>query len=264
MLDVDLLAGPMRDMTGSGDEVEAARSALRDARRVLVLTGAGVSAESGIPTFRGEDGWWKRRDPMELATPEAFGREPDEVWAWYDYRRRLIADAEPNAAHRALAGWAGDGREVRIITQNVDDLHERAGSDDVIHIHGSIWRVRCTGCGAVYEDRRAPLPELPPTCDRCGDHPVRPDVVWFGESLPAAELRRVQAVFDRGAIDLALVIGTEAVFGYIRQWAELARRAGAMLVEVNPSRTGLSGIVDLRMAGKAGEVLGGLGDGDAP
>lgn len=237
---------------GGSGAAGAVRDRLRSARRVLALTGAGVSAESGIPTFRGRDGWWRREDPSRLATQEAFDRDPSYVWEWYEYRRGLIAKAEPNAGHRALAAWASD-RTVLVATQNVDDLHERAGSTEVTHIHGSIWRVRCQRCGRETENRDHPLPERPPRCRDCGGR-LRPAVVWFGELLPAAPIHRVESFLD-GGVDVAFVIGTEASFGYIQGFARAARRAGAFLVEVNPSRTVLSGVVDVRLAGPAGTVL---------
>lgn len=234
--------------------LERVGARLADARRVLVLTGAGISAESGIPTFRGQDGWWRREDPKELATWAAFDRDPSHVWEWYEYRRGLVRGADPNAGHRAVAGWEAAGREVLVATQNVDDLHERAGSGDVVHIHGSIWRVRCVGCGREAERREHPLPERPPRCG-CGEL-LRPAVVWFGEMLPAAPIRRIES-FLAGGVDLAFVIGTEASFGYIQGFARAARETG-LLVEVNPSRTVLSDAVDVRLEGPAGEVLPGL------
>lgn len=228
---------------------------LEDGARVLALTGAGISAESGIPTFRGKDGWWRREDPTKLATQSAFDRDPSHVWEWYEYRRGLIAGAEPNAGHRALAEWES-GLDVLVATQNVDDLHERAGSRRVTHIHGSIWRVRCQRCGRESEHRCHPLPERPPRCEACGGL-ERPAVVWFGEMLPADPLRRVES-FIRDGVDVTLVVGTEASFGYIQGCALAARQAGALLVEVNPSRTVLSDAVDIRLAGPAGAVLPGL------
>lgn len=241
------------DSTGARDGLAAVRGRLRAARRVLAITGAGISAESGIPTFRGEDGWWRREDPTRLATQEAFDRDPAHVWEWYEYRRGLISAAEPNPGHRALAAWEAAGKEVLVASQNVDDLHERAGSRNVVHLHGSIWRVSCEGCGARYEHRAHPLPERPPRCKACGGR-MRPAVVWFGERLPANPLRRVEAFLAR-APDLALVIGTEASFGYIQGFARAAGRAGAMLVEVNTSRTVLSDHTDIRLVGPAGEIL---------
>ena len=229
---------------------------LSAAGRVLVLTGAGISAESGIPTFRGRDGWWRREDPTKLATPGAFEADPSHVWEWYEYRRGLIAGASPNAGHEAVASWEGAGREVLVATQNVDDLHERAGSGRVVHVHGSIWRVRCfRACERgreAAEDRRHPLPERPPRC-ACGEA-LRPDVVWFGEMLPSGPMSAVES-FIREGVDVALVVGTEASFGYIQRWALLARESGALLVEVNPSRTVLSAAVDVRLAAPAGEAL---------
>jgi NAD-dependent deacetylase len=234
-------------------------AALSTARRILALTGAGISAESGIPTFRGKDGWWRKEDPTRLATQHAFDRDPAYVWEWYQYRRGLVAEAAPNPGHRALAameeaGTGGDaGREVLVATQNVDDLHERGGSSEVAHIHGSIWRVRCEGCRRETHDATCPFPSLPPRCEAC-DGLLRPAVVWFGEMLPTAPLGRAEA-FIRGGVDLALVVGTEATFGYIQGLALAARRAGALLVEVNPDRTVLSDAVDVRLQGAAGQLL---------
>ncbi len=231
---------------------------LASARRVLAITGAGISAESGIPTFRGKDGWWRKEDPTKLATQAAFDRDPSYVWEWYEYRRGLVGEADPNAGHTALAAWEAAGREVLVATQNVDDLHERAGSRDVAHIHGSIWRVRCQGCGRERRESRHPLPERPPRCEGCGGL-ERPAVVWFGEMLPSEPIRRVETLLA-GGVDLAVVVGTEASFGYIQEFARAARRVGALLVEVNPSETVLSRVVDVRLAGPAGEILPGLSD----
>jgi NAD-dependent deacetylase len=234
------------------DILSAVTGRLRAARRVLALTGAGISAESGIPTFRGREGWWRQEDPMRLATQEAFDRDPAHVWEWYQYRRGLIRDAGPNPGHQALAALEDAGVEVLVATQNVDDLHERAGSTQVAHIHGSIWRVRCEACRQERHDDSHPLPDLPPRC-RCGGL-LRPAVVWFGEMLPAAPIARIEN-FLEDPVDVALVIGTEATFGYIQGFALAARRAGALLVEVNPGRTPLSPEADARLAGPAGEIL---------
>lgn len=227
------------------------------ARRILVVSGAGISAESGIPTFRGRDGWWRQEDPTKLATAEAFRRDPRHVWEWYQYRRELVARAAPNAGHRAVAEWeAGpDGaREVLVATQNVDDLHERAGSRRVVHIHGSIWRVKCFDCDApARDDRTLPFDDLPPPCSACGGR-LRPDVVWFGELLPPEPLAAVQDFLTKG-VDLAFVVGTEATFPYIVGIALAARRGGALLVEVNPARTPLSAEADARLEGPAGALL---------
>lgn len=243
---------------GPADDVARVSERLGAAGRVLVLSGAGISAESGIPTFRGRDGWWRREDPSKLATAASFRRDPGYVWEWYQYRRELVAGAEPNEGHRAVARWESEGRDVLVATQNVDDLHERAGSRGVVHIHGSLWRVRCFTCGgSAGEDRSVPFPELPPRCEACGGA-LRPDVVWFGEALPEAPLAAVGA-FVQEPVDVAFVVGTEASFPYIVHMALAAREAGALLVEVNPSRTPLSDAADVRLRGPAGRVLPGLG-----
>jgi NAD-dependent deacetylase len=233
--------------------IDRAADRLGAARRVLALTGAGISAESGIPTFRGRDGWWRKEDPTRLATQAAFDRDPANVWEWYQYRRGLVAGAEPNPGHRALVALERAGRDVMVATQNVDDLHERAGSGDVVHIHGSIWRVRCEGCHAERHETAHPLPELPPRCPACGSL-LRPAVVWFGEMLPTGPLARIDA-FLQGGVEIALIIGTEATFAYIQAFALAARRAGALLVEVNPGRTPLSDVADVRLVGPAGTIL---------
>jgi NAD-dependent deacetylase len=234
---------------------------LRTARRVLALTGAGISAESGIPTFRGRDGWWRKEDPTRLATQAAFDRDPAYVWEWYQYRRGLVADAAPNPGHRALADLQRPDRDVLVATQNVDDLHERAGSHHVTHIHGSIWKVRCERCRAERVDTTHPFPALPPLCS-CGGR-LRPAVVWFGEMLPTEPLEHIDRFITDG-VDLVLVIGTEATFGYIQGFALGAQRAGALLVEVNPGRTVLSDAADVRLEGSAGQVLPALVNQETP
>jgi NAD-dependent deacetylase len=234
-------------------EVARVVDALRRARNVLVITGAGVSAESDIPTFRGEGGWWRSRNPEELATFAAFRKDPGFVWEWYEYRRGLVAGARPNAAHEAIANLESPGRDVFIITQNVDDLHEKAGSHRIVHIHGSIWKVICLKDNKVYEDRRVPLPELPPICE-CGGI-LRPGVVWFDEDLPPDACAQIEEYFRHTHVDVVLVVGTEATFDYIREWALRAKPAGALVVEINPGETVLTPQVDVRLQGKAGEVL---------
>jgi len=232
-----------------------AREALETAGRVLVVTGAGISAESGIPTFRGPGGWWRNLDPMRLATPQAFAEDPALVWEWYDHRRRGVAAAEPNAGHRAVAALPRPGREVVLLTQNVDDLHERAGSPSVLHVHGSLWTVRCVRDGTLFVNREVPLGELPPRCP-CGAL-LRPHITWFGETIMMDAVDRVEDGM-RAGFDVALVVGTEASFPYILDWARRAQDAGALLVEVNPVETALTGRADLHLRGAAGEVLPGL------
>ena len=228
--------------------MDKVRELVRSAKRIAVLTGAGISAESGIPTFRGTGGLWKNYKPEDLATPEAFARDPRLVWEWYDWRRQIIAKAQPNAGHDALVKL---GERATIITQNVDGLHELAGSRNVLRVHGSIWTVRCLRCAQETEDHRAPLPDLPPRC-KCGGM-LRPGVVWFGEGLPKAVWDNAEKA-ARNA-DLLLVVGTSAVVYPAASLVPLARRAGAKVVEINPGETPISATVDHSLRGAAGEVL---------
>jgi NAD-dependent deacetylase len=219
---------------------------------VAVLTGAGISAESGVPTFRGQAGLWREFRPQDLATPQAFRRDPELVWEWYDWRRGVIGACEPNEAHRTLAEMEATLPDFVLITQNVDGLHRLAGSRNILEIHGDIWRTRCLGCGRVAEDRRIPLPEIPPHCSRCGAL-LRPDVVWFGESLPENVL---EAAWDAAArCRLMLVIGTSAVVHPAASLPLVALRNGARLVEVNPNETPLSAQAHEVLRGPAAEVL---------
>jgi NAD-dependent deacetylase len=219
---------------------------------VTVLTGAGISAESGVPTFRGESGLWRRFQPQELATPEAFDRDPVLVWEWYDWRRGLIGSCVPNAAHETLAEMEAVLPGFTLITQNVDGLHQAAGSRKVLELHGNVWRVRCLSCDRVSENHQAPLPELPPRCSECGGL-LRPDVVWFGESLPPEVLDKAWAAAAR--CRLMLVIGTSAVVHPAASLPLVALRNGAHLVEVNPAETPLSGHAHEVLRGRAAEML---------
>jgi NAD-dependent deacetylase len=224
---------------------------IKRARRVTALTGAGVSAASGVPTFRGEGGLWRTYRAEELATPHAFRRNPKLVWEWYDWRRTLIAACAPNAAHEVLARWSAHER-FTLITQNVDGLHERAGAR-VLRLHGSIWELLCAaGCGAApWEDLRAPLPELPPSCPTCRVL-ARPGVVWFGEALDPDVLRRAVAA---AACDVFLSIGTSSVVYPAAGLLQEARRYGAFSAEINPIATNAAGVVDVAIALPAEEAL---------
>ncbi|MGB9475358.1 MAG: NAD-dependent deacylase [Candidatus Udaeobacter sp.] len=211
--------------------------------RVLVVTGAGVSAESGIPTFRGKDGYWRNLDPIKLATPEAFARDPDLVWQWYRERRRGICNARPNPAHEAIAKLAQRADEFLLVTQNVDDLHERAGVTraEMVQIHGDIFKTRCSRCSFEQEhdhDHERDGGTLP-RCPRC-DALMRPGVVWFGEPLPLQETERVENYLQRDSCGVVIVAGTTATFGYIIDWALRASHRGGRLIEVNPEETPLS------------------------
>ena len=221
---------------------------IEGASRITVLTGAGMSAESGIPTFRGShNGLWERFDPTELATPEAWRADNALVWGWYLWRMAMVRTAAPNAGHLALARLAGR-KDLAIVTQNVDDLHERAGSRAVTHVHGELFAVRCFDCGKPQPEPELPSasdPRLrvsPPHCRGCGGD-VRPGVVWFGESLPEAAWR--QALERVGQSDLVLVIGTSGLVQPAASLPGLARRAGATVVEINPVETALTPICDL-------------------
>jgi NAD-dependent deacetylase len=243
----------------TSDVVARAADALRRARAVTVLTGAGVSAASGIPTFRGAGGLWKRVRAETLASAEAFENDPTLVWEWYDWRRGMIRDAQPNRAHTVLARWTQERPATTVITQNVDGLHERAGTNPITRLHGSIWHVRCwTGCVAGREDWRddsVPLPTLPPRCPHCGGW-VRPGVVWFGESLDPTVLQH--ATEAAGRCDVFLAVGTSAVVYPAAGLVPHARRAGATIIEINPEATNASGITDIAIRQPADEALAGL------
>ena len=209
--------------------------------KIIAFTGAGISAESGIPTFRGKDGLWKKFRAEDLATPEAFFRDPKLVWEWYDWRRQLIAKAEPNEGHKILARMEEEFPDFYVITQNVDGLHQRAGSKKVIELHGNIWKVRCVECGYETYDYRAPLPEIPPKCERCGGL-LRPGVVWFGESLPVDALEKAFRLSEEA--DIFIVIGTSGVVYPAAQLPYVAKEHGAEVIEVNPDETPISRIAD--------------------
>jgi NAD-dependent deacetylase len=231
--------------------LEQAREWLAKATSVAVLTGAGISAESGIPTFRGPDGLWKNYKPEELATPEAFARDPRLVWEWYDWRRQAIAKAAPNAAHKALVQVEIQKRGFTLITQNVDGLHDLAGSGKILKLHGDIWRMRCTECGANFPNRRVPLPKIPPHC-ACGGL-ARPGVVWFGEPLPEGMMKEAEHAAESAQV--LLVIGTSAVVYPAAGLIPFAKPAGAKVIEINTEPTPFSDAVDCVLQGPAGEIL---------
>lgn len=219
---------------------------------IAVLTGAGVSAESGVPTFRGEGGLWKQFRAEDLATPEAFERDPKLVWEWYDWRRGLMAKVEPNPGHKVLALWEQFFPEFVLITQNIDGLHARAGSRKIIELHGNIWKTRCTGDGRVWDNTEVPLGTIPPRCHSCGAI-LRPHVVWFGESLDSGDMARAFSL--SGRCSLMFVVGTSALVHPAASLPLIAARAGAKIVEVNPDPTPLTPDADFSFRGKAGEIL---------
>ena len=225
---------------------------LRNAQSVAVLTGSGISAESGVPTFRdAQTGLWAHYDPMDLATPEAFTRDPRLVWEWYSWRRELVEEASPNPGHEALAELERHVPELVLITQNVDGLHRRAGSQRVIELHGNIIRSKCSREGVVVELRKDDS-EVPPTCPRCGAL-LRPDVVWFGEMLPPEAL---EAAFEVAqSCDLFFSIGTSSLVQPAASLPFEALRGGVSVVEVNPGETPLTRHAEYALRGRAGEVL---------
>jgi NAD-dependent protein deacetylase/lipoamidase len=227
-------------------------AALRNASFVAALTGAGVSAESGIATFRdAQQGLWARFDPRELATPSAFERDPKRVWDWYAWRRERVAEARPNPGHYALAALERRVREFVLITQNVDGLHQRAGTRNVVELHGNIARVKCSREGNVIEQWSVNRDEVP-RCPRCGAF-LRPDVVWFEEMLREDALAAADEAARR--CDVLLVVGTSAEVYPAAALPATARASGGIVVEVNPNATALSSAADYVLRGPAGIVL---------
>ncbi|MGI5522044.1 SIR2 family NAD-dependent protein deacylase [Micromonospora sp. CA-259024] len=237
---------------------------LRDARRIVVFTGAGISAESGVPTFRDDlTGLWARFDAHQLATPEAFHADPDLVWGWYEWRRARVRRAQPNAGHLAIAAIEAQVPDCTLVTQNVDDLHERAGSRLAIHLHGSLFAPRCVAAaahpatfpappdgeaGEPPEGRRIP----PPRCSSCAAL-VRPGVVWFGEGLPEAALSA--AVDAASACDVLLTVGTSGVVYPAAEIPRIAARSGATVIQINPQRTPLDEVCAVNLRGTSAQVL---------
>jgi NAD-dependent deacetylase len=225
--------------------------ALRDARRVVALTGSGISAESGVPTFRdAQTGLWASYDPQELATPEAFARDPELVWKWYAWRRGLVEGARPNAGHLALAALEHCAPVFSLVTQNVDGLHQEAGSSNVVELHGNIRRSRCSAENATVEPDE--IGHAPPLCPNCGS-PLRPDVVWFGEALPAEALRAASEAAR--SCDVFMSVGTSGLVYPAASLPYEALDGGATVIEVNPGLTPLSARADFAVRGRAGEVL---------
>ena len=236
---------------------------IRRATRLTVLTGAGISAGSGVPTFRGAEGLWRRYRAEDLATPAAFRRDPVLVWEWYASRRELVERCLPNPGHDVLARWSHD-RGCTVVTQNVDDLHHKAGTAGVIRLHGSLWELRCAGlpaagrardrsgvCADDWHDDSVPFAEMPPRCPRCNGL-ARPAIVWFGEALRDSDLRAATAATR---CDLFIAIGTSAIVHPAAGLLHEAKRHGAVTAEINPVPTPSSGVVDVAIQGAAEDVL---------
>lgn len=229
--------------------LKRAKDALEGAQNVLVITGAGISAESGVPTFRGEGGYWRNRHYSDLANPDAFAADPMLVWEWYCERRQKVAACAPNDAHRTLAEWSNARNGVTLVTQNVDGLHERAGHLDVVRLHGSLWKNRCTSCGIEREEEALSYTALPSSL--CCEAPERPAIVWFDESISRETIKRsLQAVWSAQVV---LVIGTSGVVmpavGFVRS----ARERGATIIDVNPEGSSID--AHIAIAQKAGDVI---------
>jgi NAD-dependent deacetylase len=232
---------------------------IRSSRHTVVLSGSGVSRESGIPTFRDAmEGLWARFDPQQLATPEAFQADPKLVWDWYEYRRELVRTAQPNPGHYALSELERRYPNMRIITQNVDDLHERAGSQNVIHLHGNIAQSKCfddcqgdptlVDLSAISWDSDSG----PPPCPHCGRW-VRPNVVWVGEMLPETQLEAAYNASEK--CDVMLVVGTSGIVAPASHLPQVTRRAGGIVIEINPDETAISHLATIRLQGPSGEIL---------
>jgi NAD-dependent deacetylase len=222
--------------------------------RITILSGAGISKESGIPTFRGEDGLWRGYEATQLATPGAFARDPENVLEWYVWRRKMISDCRPNPAHRAIAALEEAGYDVWVITQNIDSLHRRAGSRNVIELHGNIFKLRCfAGCPGIIDlEVGMPPEEVPRDCQKCG-RLLRPHIVWFGEFLDQSDISATQERLAETTI--LFIVGTSGVVQPAASFGYIAKDAGAYIVEVNIEYTPLSGIADVTLIGPAGEIM---------
>ncbi len=229
---------------------DSVKDRIKACRKMVFFTGAGISQESGLATFRGRNGYWKKYDPMKLATPEAFFENPKLVWEWYYERRMKALEARPNAGHLAIAGIQ-NYKEVQVVTQNVDDLHRVAGSRNIIELHGNIFKVKCTACS--YHGRMGDgFPPPPPLCEKCG-HMLRPDVVWFGEPLPQDNLK--QAIKHSSDCDVMVIVGSSLQVSPANSLPIYAKKNGSYLIEINIEPTALSGMMDISVRSTAAESL---------
>ena len=222
---------------------------LKDSRKIVFVTGAGISQESGIPTFRGKDGYWRKYDPMKLASIDAFYDDPKLVWEWYEDRRKNILDVKPNEGHFAISQME-EFKDVVVLTQNIDGLHQRSGSTNVLELHGSIIRIKCTVCDFI-DNITENFESLPPKC-KCGSM-LRPDVVWFGEPLPQNIWQ--SAIKEASICDVMIIVGTSLVVSPANTLPVYAKQNGAILIEVNPEKTVMSNDMDLSIQATSAEVL---------
>ncbi len=230
--------------------IEEVARILKNAKKLFVLTGAGISAESGIPTFRGKDGLWKNYSATDLATPEAFNRNPELVWEWYRWRQDIISKAKPNPAHYALVDLENLFDEFLLLTQNVDNLHQQAGLKNILELHGNIFRTRCLECGRIGKIKDAE-PKTLPHCP-CGGL-LRPDVVWFGETIPLNVWEDSMRFLN--SVDVAIICGTSGVVWPAAAIPEIAKNNGAKTIEINLEQTPISLVVDISILSPAGKIL---------
>ncbi len=233
-------------------DITKAYELINKAEDIVVLTGAGISAESGVPTYRGEEGLWKNYNPQELATPEAFARNPELVWEWYESRRKIMKNAKPNLGHLAITTLEREKRDFVLITQNVDGLHFVAGTRNVIELHGSLWEIKCVECERIEKNYQVPLPKRPPICNVC-DTVMRPNTVWFGEIIPMERIDR--CLFAIEQCDLLLIVGTSGVVEPAASMGLIAKKSEKPVVEINVEITPGTGLYDATVIGKSGEVL---------
>jgi NAD-dependent deacetylase len=229
---------------------ESLAEKIKDANKIVFVTGAGISQESGIPTFRGNDGLWRKYDPMQLATIDAFNDDPKLVWEWYEERRKNILNAKPNPGHFAIAELE-KFKNVIVLTQNIDGLHQRAGSSHVLELHGSIIRIKCTMC-EFEDDITTSFENLPPKCTKCANI-LRPDVVWFGESLPQKVWN--QAIIEANTCEIMIIAGTSLVVSPANTLPIYAKKNNAALIEVNPEHTQMSSEMDITFRTTSAKAL---------
>jgi len=239
-------------MSENEEKIIEAKEIIESCASLTVLTGAGISAESGVPTFRGKDGLWRNFRSEQLATPDAFWDNPKLVWEWYDWRRAAIKEAKPNPGHFALAELESQKKSMTLITQNIDGLHQMAGSKNILEIHGNIWQVRCTKCGDIKQNHRVPLEEMLPRCELCGEI-GRPNVVWFGEIIPMEVIDSSLKAIEE--CDVMLIVGTSGVVEPAASLGLVAKQTGKKVIEINLESTTNSPLFDLTLLGKSGEIV---------
>ena len=234
------------------DLILKAKEIIDGSSKITVLTGAGISAESGIPTFRGPDGTWNKIKPEEVATPQAFKADPLSVWKWYNQRREIIDKTQPNQGHFALAELERRKEKFTLITQNIDGLHQVAGSQNIIEIHGNIWEVKCEKCELITKNYEAPLTNLPPRCKNC-EEIIRPNVVWFGEIIPMEVIDSALLAIEESS--LMIIIGTSGIVEPAASMGLMAKQHGKKVIEINLETTPHTGIYDISIQAKSSEIL---------